>query len=467
VLSRGISCFTEKGEGSAIAVFSKGSKKRYRRNLNPPQYLAVGFLVIIFTGSVILSLPVSWNEGHRVDFLDALFTATSATCVTGLVVVDTADTFNTFGQLVILALIQIGGLGFMTAGVIAALLVGKRITLRNRLVLQESLGQLSMYDLAKVACRIALITFFIELMGAAAIGLIWFKRFGYRAFYLGLFHSVSAFNNAGFDLFGGFQSLSQFSRDIPALLVIMLLVVLGGLGFTVVWDMMHYQKTKKLMFNSRVVLVTTSALLGAGFLGALLIEGGNNATLGSLPWVEKIINALFYSVTPRTAGFSTMDVGQMTPAFLFLLIILMFIGASPGSTGGGIKTTTFATVIRARWCSIKRRKNVTLFKRQIPDEDLSKAETIAFLSLLLVIVTTAVLSITEEAPFLNILFESVSAFGTVGLSMGITPELTAAGKVMLIFTMFAGRLGPLTLAFALSKKSKHLFDYPKGNLSLG
>ncbi|KUK11337.1 MAG: Potassium uptake protein, TrkH family [Clostridia bacterium 41_269] len=298
-----------------FVLYKKNKKKQ--KSLNPPRYLAVGFLIIIFIGAVLLSMPFCWNEGCRVEFVDALFTATSAVCVTGLVVVDTADTFNIYGQLIILFLIQIGGLGFMTAGVLVALLVGKKISLRHKLILQESISQLSMHDLIRVASRIALTAFIIEILGGIILGIIWFKHFGLRSFYLGIFHSVSAFNNAGFDIFGNFRSFSSYTQNPAVLLTIMALIILGGLGFTVIWDILFYFKNRKLTFHSKVVVAVTSILLFMGTFAALLLEGFNRYTLGSLPLRDKILNALFFAVTPRTAGFATLNVGSFSDAFLF------------------------------------------------------------------------------------------------------------------------------------------------------
>jgi len=326
---------------------------------------------------------------------------------------------------------------------------------------------MTMNHLAEVARKIAATTFAIEAAGALALGFIWFKELGARAFYLGLFHSVSAFNNAGFDLFGSFRSLSRFAEKELVLIVFMLLVVLGGLGFVVIWELRHFRDGHRFSFHSRVVLQTTIVLLLIGFAAAFAMEAANPQSLGELTVSERIINALFLSVTPRTAGFATVNVAHLSQSFLFLTIILMFIGASPGSTGGGVKTTSAAAVFSARLCSIRRRKNVNLCRRQIAPETVDKAETIIFLSAALVICTTLLLNLTEDAPFLDLLFESASAFGTVGLSTGVTPFLSVPGKIAVMVTMFVGRLGPLTLAFALGRKGKNLIEYPKGSISLG
>ncbi|NLO89760.1 MAG: Trk family potassium uptake protein [Clostridia bacterium] len=457
------------GLGSHVALrfFLNKKDKKILKTLNPPRYLALGFLVFIFIGTLLLSLPLCWNEGYRVSFIDALFTATSAVCISGLMVVDPGNTFNIYGQLVILFLIQLGGLGFMTAGVLVAMLVGRKISLRHKLILQESLNQFSMQDLISVASRVALTAFVIELLGSIVLGIVWFKYFGLRSLYLGIFHAVSAFNNAGITLFGNFRSLSPFTEMPVILFTFMALIVLGGIGFTVIWDLLLYFKNRKLLLHSKVVVAVTTILLLMGTVAALLLEGFNEATLGSLSWGDKIINAMFFSVTSRTAGFSTLNVGSFSDAFLFFLIILMFIGASPGSTGGGVKTTTAAVLLAAVWSDIKGQKDAVIFKRSIPPEKVARAMVIVFVTLFLILFCTIILCMTERASFLEILFEVVSAFGTTGLSTGLTPKLSLLGKIVIIFSMFVGRLGPLSLAFALRKRGKNLYEYPKGFINLG
>lgn len=444
-----------------------GRIKYLRDLINPPQFLALGFLAMILLGSILLSLPFSWNEGVRVSYLDALFTATSAVCVTGLNVVDTLDTYSPLGQVVVMLLIQFGGLGFMTTAVVTAMLFGKRrITLKDRKVIQEALGPAAVQDLAQVIWRIIRLTLAIELAGALLLALGWVGEFGPRAFYLGLFHAVSAFNNAGFDLMGRFQSLTGFNQNPFILSVIMLLIILGGLGFAVIWEILQYPKRGRLSVNSKIVLASTLILLASGFFGILLLEGNNPSTLGTMSLKGKILNAMFFSVTPRTAGFATLNVGVMSQAGLFLMVLLMAIGASPGSTGGGIKTTTFATIVSARMADIKRRKYPVMFRRKIDMETVSRADTIFVLYITLIAASTMILTVSESTQFMNALLEVVSAAATVGLSTGITPNLTAVGKITIILTMYAGRVGPLTLAFAVSKGGRQLYDYPKEELTL-
>lgn len=444
----------------------KRKKRTVARNIKPPQFLALGFLGLIITGTLLLSLPVSWNPGVEVGFLDALFTATSAVCVTGLAVVDTANTYSIFGQVVIMLLIQFGGLGFMTAAVVTSLLFGRRISVKDRKVIKESLGPSAARDVAGVILRIVRLTLVIELTGAVLLSLAWLGQYGLSAFYFGLFHSISAFNNAGFDLIGNFQSLTPFTGSSLVLLVIIFLVFLGSLGYPVIGELLYFSKSRKLSINTKIVLTVTGILLAAGFFGILLLESGNPSTFGGLNLKEKLLNAVFYSVVPRTAGFSTLNTAAMTQGGLLLFIILMAIGGSPGSTAGGIKTTTIAVIMSARWADIRGRNHPVMFKRTIDHDTVVRADTILVLYIVLIAAATLILTISEDTFFEFALFEVVSAAATVGFSTGITSDLTSLSKLTLIFTMYTGRLGPLTLAYAVAKKGKRLYDYPKEDIRL-
>jgi trk system potassium uptake protein len=438
-------------------------------NWSPPRVLVTGFALIILLGALLLSLPISNVEGHHLRFIDAVFTATSATCVTGLVVVDTGTNFTTFGQMVIITLIQIGGLGFMTMATLIALVLRKRISLKERLVLQEAMNQTNMEGIVRLIRKVLLYSLSIEATGA----LLFASRFAFdmpigKAIYFGIWHAISMFNNAGFDLFGEFRSLTMYVGDPIVNITAMGLIILGGLGFVVMSDLIEYRKNKKLSLHSRVVLTMTGTLLVIGAVVIFIFEFSNERTLGSLDWNAKIWAAIFQSVTPRTAGANTIDIGSMRQASIFFVVILMFIGASPGSTGGGIKTTTFTTLIGAVIAMIRGKEDIVLFKYRLARERIFKALTITMLSLVLVIAVTMVLSATEDREFLRVLFEATSAFGTVGLSTGITPLLSDFGKIILSFTMFAGRLGPLTLAYALGPKAeKDLYRYPEGKIIIG
>lgn len=436
---------------------------------SPPRILAAGFACIILLGAVLLSQPFASSTGQRLPFIDALFTATSAACVTGLVVVDTGTYFSAWGQVILLILIQIGGLGFMTMATLFALMLKKRISLKERLILQEAMNQSSMEGIVRLIRKVIIYSIAIELIGVVLFA----ARFAFdmplgKAIYFGVFHSISFFNNAGFDIFGDYRSLTFYVSDPLVNFTAMGLIILGGLGFIVLSDLLGYRKQRKLSLHSKVVLTTTGILLAAGTLVIFIFEFSNAKTLGSLDWGGKILASMFQSVTPRTAGANSLDYTELRQATVFFTIMLMFIGASPGSTGGGIKTTTFTTLIGAVIAMIRGRDDIVLFRYRLAKDRIFKALTITMLSLGLIIVVTMVLTTTEDQQFIKILFEVTSAFGTVGLSIGLTPELSSVGKLIIAFTMFAGRLGPLTLAYALGPKSeKELFRYPEGKITIG
>ncbi|WP_422658237.1 TrkH family potassium uptake protein [Paenibacillus sp. EC2-1] len=444
------------------------SKIKWLR-LSPPQILVMGFGAIILIGTMLLMLPISNTTGEPLNFMDALFTATSATCVTGLVVVDTGTFFSSFGQVVIMIMIQIGGLGFMTMATLFALVLKRRISLKDRLVLQEAMNQSSMEGIVRLIRRVLLYSLVIEACGATLLTIRWAfdMPFG-KALYFGVFHAVTMFNNAGFDLFGDFKSLTGFVYDPLVNFVVMFLIVSGGIGFIVMADLVDYRKSRRLSLHSKVVLSMTGSLILIGAVVIFIFEFTNPETLGSLNWGGKILGSFFQSVTPRTAGANTLDITELRQATQFFMVILMFIGASPGSTGGGIKTTTFTMMIAAVIAMMRGRDDIVLFRYRLVQERILKALTITLLALLLVITVSMILSTTEDSSFLTILFEATSAFGTVGLSMGLTPELSLFGKLLICVTMFAGRLGPLTLAYALGpKKGKELYRHPEGKMIIG
>jgi trk system potassium uptake protein TrkH len=442
------------------------AKKSFR--LSPPQILVSGFAVVILLGALLLMLPAA-TRGTPLSFINALFTATSAACVTGLVVVDTGTKFTLFGQIVILLLVQIGGLGFTTMATLFALVLRKRISLRERLVLQEALNQISMEGIVRLIRKVILYTFIIESAAAALLAARWSMDMPFaRAVYFGVFHSVSFFNNAGFDLMGNYRSMASYADDVIVNAVAIVLIVLGGLGFIVLADVMEYRRRRRLSLHSKVVLTASFLLIAAGAVVIYLLEFSNPATLAPLNHAGKALAAFLQSVTPRSGGVTTVDMAGMRQATQFFIIILMFIGASPGSTGGGIKTTTFAILTGAMIAMIRGRQNIVLFRYRLGQELIFKAITMTLLALFLIIFTTMVLSMTEPYPFLTILFEVTSAFGTVGLSMGLTPHLTLFGKFIIILMMFIGRLGPLTLAYALGTKSeKELYRHPEGKITIG
>lgn len=440
---------------------------------SPPRVLMSGFALIILIGGVLLSMPFASRDGTATAFIDALFTATSATCVTGLVTVDTGSHYSIAGQIIILILIQIGGLGFMTMATLFALVLRKRISLKERLILQEAMNQNSMEGIVRLIRKVVLYAFIIELVGAALFAIRWsFDMPLGQAIYFGIFHGVSMFNNAGFDLFGQFGtpyvSFTQYVNDPLVNIVTMLLIILGGIGFIVMSDLLEFRTLRRLSLHSKVVLSATGALIGIGTIVIFIFEFSNKGTLGSLGWGGKILASFYQSVSPRTAGPNTVDLASLRQATQFFIIILMFIGASPGSTGGGIKTTTFTTLVGAVIAMIRGKEDIVLFNYRLARERIFKALTITVLSLALVVFVTMVLSTTEDKAFIKILFETTSAFGTVGLSLGVTPELSMIGKIIICLTMFAGRLGPLTLAYALGPRTeKELYRHPEGKIIIG
>jgi trk system potassium uptake protein len=444
--------------------------KKFIDVLDPPKILVLGFGCLILIGALLLTLPDATVNGNGLSFLDALFTSTSATCVTGLVVVDTGSTFTTFGQLVILSLIQVGGLGFMTFATFFFFLLGKRISLKERLLLQESLNNISIEGIVRLARRILIFTAAIEMAGAVILSI----RFAFdmpigKAIYYGIFHSISNFNNAGFDLIGEYRSLTPYAEDPAVTLTVCALITLGGIGFIVMNELFEYRETRRLSIHTKVVLVTSLLLTVGGAILIFLFEYGNGKTLQPLSYTGKILASLFQSVTPRTAGANTLNIPDLTQSTLFLIIFLMFIGASPGSTGGGIKTTTFTTLLAAVWSQIKGKNDVVLFRRRIVIGTILKALTVTVCGLFLVLMITMLLTITEHGKdFIMYLFEATSAFATVGLSMGLTPDLSPIGRILIIFTMFAGRVGPLTVAYAIAMKRKpDTFRHPKGKIMIG
>lgn len=437
--------------------------------MTPSRILVLGFASLILFGALLLTLPQATQDGLGLPFLNAVFTATSAVCVTGLVVVDTATTFTLFGQWVILLLIQVGGLGFMTFATMFAMILGRKITLKERLLLQEALNQVTVEGIVRLMKSVLQISFAIEAMGAIILTIRWYPDFGWsKALYYGVFHSISAFNNAGFDLFGNFSSLTAFVGDPWINITIMLLIICGGLGFVVLADLLGPRK--KLRLHTKIVLQVSGALILIGAVLILIMEFANPKTLGPLPLGTKILAAFFQSVSPRTAGFNTLDIANMYETSLLSMIVLMFIGASPGSTGGGIKTTTFIAIVLSVLSTYRSDPHVALKGRTLPQDVIQKAWAITTSAALLIFLIVLILSHTENSDLMTVLFEVTSAFGTVGLSMGLTPHLSVIGKMALILTMFIGRVGPLTLAFVLSqKKNKQAakIKYPDERIMIG
>ncbi|GIP19825.1 K+ transporter Trk [Paenibacillus sp. J22TS3] len=446
---------------------------RFHHTLSPSKVLTAGFAMIILTGTILLSLPVSSTDGNRIPLLDAFFMATSATCVTGLTVLDPGTDLTLLGQLVLLVLTQVGGLGFMTMGTIIALAFNKRISLRERLILQEAMNYNSMEGLISLIRRVIMYSFVIEAIGAVLLSSRWALDMPLtQAVYFGIYHSITMFNNAGFDLFrqvtGPFSGLSAYAQDLYVNLVIMGLIFLGGIGFVVMSDLLEFHTKRKLSLHSKVVLSFSLALVVLGALLIYIMERTNEHTMGPLGEGGRILASFFQSVSSRSGGVSTLGTTDMNPSTQFLLVILMFIGAAPGSTGGGIKVTVFAVLIGAVFALIRGKDDIVMYKRRLAKDTIIKAVTQTWLALFLVIFVTIALSVLEDRSFLPILFETTSAFGTTGMSLGLTPMLTPAGKIIICIVMFLGRVGPLTLAYALApRSSKELYRHPEGRITIG
>ncbi|GLX67556.1 K+ transporter Trk [Paenibacillus glycanilyticus] len=446
-------------------------KKYFLSPISPPQILTAGFIVIILIGSILLSLPYATEDGIRTPFIDAFFTATTAACVTGLVVVDTGTHYSVFGETVILMLMQVGGLGFMTMATLFALAFRKKISLRERLWLQESMSHTSLEGIVRFIRRVLIYAFTIELAGALLLAIRWSAVMPFdQALYYGVFHSVSLFTNAGLDimgpLHGPFNSFTNHVEDPVINIVLMLLIFLGGIGFIVLAEIIDFPKIRKLSLHSKVVLSTSGLLFLGGAVLLFIFEFTNTLEPLSLP--GKLYSSLFQSISPRSGGANTLNIAEMRNASQFLLIILMFIGASPGSAGGGIKVTTFAILIGAVIAMIRGKEDVVFFKRRLAKDRVHKALTITAVSIATIVLFTMILSATEKTDFLTVMFEVTSAFGTTGLSMGLTPNLSDFGKLMIILVMFIGRMGPLTLAYTLvPHQSKELYRYPEGKITIG
>ena len=440
--------------------------------IKPAQLLIVTFLMTILIGTFLLTLPISTKSGQGLNFVDALFTATSATCVTGLIVHDTGSFFSIFGQLVILLLIQVGALGIMTFSVTLFLAAGKRMSNREAIAMQNVLDQDSIAGIMGLIAFIAKMTIFVELLGAAFlfVGFMPYISDPWQRIYVSIFHSISAFCNAGFSLFP--DSIMQYANDGVINLTIAFLIILGGLGFIVVkdiWDMYvlgSRPRSLGLRLHTKLVLSMTVILL---FVGTILIFfAENNANFTGLMLKDKILISFFQSASARTAGFNSVDIAGMTNASIFSIIILMFIGASAGSTGGGIKTTTFWVLLRSFSSNIQNKDDINAFKRKIPDSIVGKAIAIFILSLGFVILFMYLLSISESLPFRDLIFEVVSAFGTVGLSTGITAQFHNVGKLLITGLMFLGRLGPLTIVLAFSGYRRKInYTYAQEKIMVG
>ena len=445
-------------------------------SMEPARVMVIGFGILILFGAIILNLPISTQKGESIGFLNALFTSTSAVCVTGLVVVDTGTYWSEFGQFVIITLIQTGGLGFMTIATMFSLLAKKRINLRERLLIQESLNQKDLSGLVKLTRYIIMMTFAIEGIGALLLSMVYIPRFGLgKGIWYSIFHSISAFCNAGFDLMGPvsgqYSSLTYFVDSTLINVVICGLIILGGIGFPVLLDVINNKKYSKLNVHSKIVINTTGILILIGFLFIFIAEFNNKDTLGTLNIKEKFLSSLFQSVTLRTAGYNTIDLTLLSESTLFLMLILMLIGASPASTGGGLKTTTIATLFLTVKSFIIGKEDIEVYQRRISDATVKKSLGIFFIGVFISLFGTLMLTIVNPGfTLLESSFEVISAYATVGLSIGGTPSLTYLGKIIIIILMFLGRVGSLTIFIALLSKNsrvKSKIRYPEGKIIVG
>lgn len=457
---------------SPVATQPAVASERGRRRVSPAQVLVLSFTGLIASGTLLLLLPAATRA--PISFVDAIFTATSAVCVTGLTVIDTATGFTTFGQVVILVLVQLGGLGYMAITTVGVLALGRQLSLSDRLTLQHALDIDSLSGLARFVLTVLKLTLALELTGAVVLTIWWMADLGVsEAAYYGLFHAVSAFNNAGFVLFS--DNLVPFRGDLIVNIVISTLVVSGGLGFVVLRELRHYRPGRRVTLHTKLVLGLSAFLIVGATLTIWVVERGNPLTLGPLGSGEALLAAYFQAVATRSAGFNTIDVSAMMPASLFLMILLMFVGAAPGGTGGGVKISTFAVTVATIWSIVRGRDEPVLLGRRIPVVQVSRAFAICLIGFLALNGVAGLLLISEGRSLLPTLFEATSAFATTGLSMSeagrsvsLAGSFSDPGRLLLAALMFVGRIGPLTMAVAIAR-ARHVAAVrpPEGRFLVG
>jgi trk system potassium uptake protein TrkH len=431
--------------------------KQIRRPPHPALVVVAGFAVLIGLGTLLLMLPAAAASGASTSPVDALFTATSAVCITGLVVVDTGTHWSGFGQVVILVLIQLGGFAFMAGStVLLFLLVGRRTRLRDRLLVQMQVGAVDLGSVSWLLRRIAVFTIVAEVVGFVALLIAFIVRGEDAATsaWWALFHSVSAFNNAGFDVMGGFRSFTAFASDPLVLIPLALLFIVGGLGYAIVGDIARHRGWRRLALESKVVILTSVALLAVGTVAIGLVEWSNPATLGALAEHDRVVNAAFQSATARSAGFNSVPVNLLDEAALIVLLGLMFIGGASGSTAGGIKVNTFSVLLIAMVSSARGDPSAVAFGRRIPHAVVYRAISVVVLSIALAFAVAVAIELATDVGFLDVVFETVSSVATVGLSTGVTPELPGPARLLISAVMLIGRLGPLTLVVALAARAR-------------
>ncbi len=438
-----------------------------RISLKPPLFLAIGFALLIIISGVLLSSGIFTKSGVDTPLIDSIFVAGSASCVTGLTPVNTLDHWNFLGQLIIIILIQIGGLGIMTAATILPIIMRQRIGLASRQILTEQFN-MDTFSGVVIMFKYALnFTFFMEGLGAILLSIRFIPIYGVlKGIWYSIFHSISAFCNAGFDILG--DSILPFKNDPLINLTIMMLIVIGGLGFMVTAELYKKRSIKGLSVHTRIVLVMTVSLILLGTFGFLLLEYNNPATIAQETFPSKVLQSSFQSIVARTAGFYSVRLSSLRESTVFLLIILMFIGGAPGSTAGGLKVTTFGVLIMSTIAVIKGEEEPVVFNKHIGAKTISKALALVIVCLGIVILVTFTLTLTENYKFIDLLYEVVSAFATVGVSRDVTENLTDIGKLIITMTMYIGRVGPLTLAYAFGSRAKcKNIRYPEANISIG
>lgn len=468
-------------------------ERRKKTKLTATQSLVLGVVVVIFIGAIILKLPISNNEGRSIKFLDSLFVSTSCVCVTGLTTVVPSEQFSKFGQIVLMCLIEIGGLGFMSFIALILMFMGRKINLSDRMLIKESLNQNNVGGLIKLIKKIFLYTITFQIVGMLLLSIRFIPKYGVgEGLFYSAFHSISAFCNAGIDIIGR-NSFSDYQYDILINVTLMLLIIIGGLGFTVWDDIFNTVKERinknsgiwrNLTIHTKIVLITTIILLISGTILTFTFEKNNVHIMKSDSVSQKILKSVFYSTTLRTAGITTTNPDKLTTATKFISVIYMFIGGSPASTTGGIKNVTFAIIILMVISFIKGNDSTIVFKREIPFKIIKRAIAVVTISICIVATAIILLTVTEQLyleqnynmisesiDFIGIIYEAFSAFGTVGISLGVTRKLSLFGKIIIMILMFIGRLGPITLSFALfskyNKKRKSSIKYPQCDLLVG
>lgn len=432
--------------------------------LSPSSLLIMVYGTFILLGAVLLKLPISVNG--PLHWIDALFTSASAMTVTGLGVVDTGTHFTKFGQLIIMCLIQVGGLGIISFAMLVFMLTGKKIGLKKRLVIQQALNQDQVGGIIRLVKYLFVFSLALEAGAALILAVKWVPELGLeKGMFYSFFHAVSAFNNAGFSLWP--DNLSRYVGSPIVNVTITALIILGGIGFTVIAEVWQKRKWKAFSLHTKVMLSATLILNLVIFLLFFLLEHNNSRTLEKLPLVDQLWASYFQAVAVRTAGFNTIDIGSLDPSTAFLLMIAMFIGAGSGSTAGGIKLTTFVILIVSMLTYVQGKKDIHLFKRTIRQEHVLRVLSITTVSSFIVVLGILLLNVTEKLPFLPLVFEAVSAFGTVGLSMGITASLSDAGKLIIILIMITGKVGPLSLVYILARKQECHYKYPTEDILTG